>query len=66
MPPTSNQHQVDIFANDAHQRQYAELCNALYERELMSLAQGASANASLLKRRLSGLSHHIKRAAEFL
>jgi hypothetical protein len=63
-PP--DQHQVDIFSNDLQQLQYAELCNALYERELMSLAHSTSTNASLLKRRLSGLSYHIKRAAEHL
>jgi hypothetical protein len=62
----SDQQQVDIFSNDMQQLQYAELCNALYERELMSLAHSSSTNTSLLKRRLSGLSHHIKRAAEHL
>lgn len=61
-----NQRQVDIFSNDMQQLQYAELCNALYERELMSLAHSSSTNTSLLKRRLSGLSYHIKRAAEHL
>ncbi|MDF2178277.1 hypothetical protein P2G88_08440 [Aliiglaciecola sp. CAU 1673] len=53
--------QTDIFRDDKAQLQYAELCNALYERELSLLAQ--SGNLSLLQRRLKGLSHHIKRAA---
>ncbi|GAB3034690.1 hypothetical protein [Bowmanella dokdonensis] len=53
--------QTDIFRDDQAQLHYAELCNALYERELLSLAQ--SSNLSLLKRRLKGLSHHIKRVA---
>ncbi len=65
LPPT-DQHQVDIFSNDVRQLQFAELCNALYEREIQSLAQSKSNNASLLKSRLSGLTHHIKKAADHL
>ncbi|WP_102798305.1 hypothetical protein [Bowmanella denitrificans] len=53
--------QTDIFRDDKAQLQYAELCNALYERELLALSQNAS--LSLLQRRLKGLSHHIKRVA---
>ncbi|MCC2616645.1 hypothetical protein LJ739_10365 [Aestuariibacter halophilus] len=58
--------QVDIFADDQRQQQFAELCNALYERELAALAALTSPNLSLLQRRIGGLSHHIKRAAEQL
>lgn len=61
-----SQHQVDIFAGDQQQRHFAELCNALYERELVNLSQQSTSNISLLQRRLAGLSHHIKRAAEHL
>ncbi|MBT1064942.1 hypothetical protein KJY73_15215 [Bowmanella sp. Y26] len=53
--------QTDIFRDDSQQLQFAELCNALYERELQTLAQ--SGNLSLLQRRLKGLTHHIKRIA---
>lgn len=56
------QDQSDIFRNDSQQLHYAELCNALYERELPQLAK--IANPSLLQRRLLGLSHHIKRVAQ--
>ncbi|GGD72836.1 hypothetical protein [Lacimicrobium alkaliphilum] len=56
------QNQSDIFRRDNQQLHYAELCNALYERELPQLTR--IANLSLLHRRLKGLSHHIKRAAE--
>lgn len=66
MSSSSDQHQVDIFAKDQQQLHFAELCNALYERELLSLAQHGPKNVSLLQRRLAGLSHHIKRAAENL
>lgn len=66
MSNSPSQHQVDIFSSDQHQLEFAELCNALYERELLVLSQQSNGNASLLKRRLSGLSHHIKRAAEQL
>lgn len=66
MTDPSGHHQVDIFSNDAQQQQYAELCNALYERELKTLSKQDVTSINLLQRRLSGLSHHIKRAAEHL
>lgn len=66
MPNQSNQHQVDIFNPNQQQKQFAELCNALYERELHSLAVAGPKNLSLLQRRLAGLSYHIKNAAENL
>lgn len=66
MPNQPNQHQVDIFNPNQQQKQFAELCNALYERELQSLAVAGPNNVSLLQRRLAGLSHHIKNAAESL
>lgn len=58
--------QTDIFSADHQALHFAELCNALYERELSQLANSSLNQASLLKRRLSGLSHHIKSAARFL
>ncbi|GAB5379244.1 MAG: hypothetical protein Alis3KO_12310 [Aliiglaciecola sp.] len=66
MSDTSPQQQVDIFANDNRQRHFAELCNALYERELYALGKKAPNNIKLLQRRLSGLPYHIKNAAEYL
>lgn len=66
MPTSQTQQQVDIFAADLQQRQFAELCNALYERELQSLAKQSFNSMSLLQRRLAGLTHHIKNAAEHL
>lgn len=58
--------QSDIFAELSEQRLFADVCNALYERELLSLATQGAGQSSLLKRRLGGLSHHVKRAAEYL
>ncbi|WP_339722884.1 hypothetical protein [uncultured Paraglaciecola sp.] len=60
---TSHSQQVDIFSDDQRQLHYAELCNALYERELASLAQQKINNVSLLQRKIAGLRHHVKRAA---
>ncbi|GAC18139.1 hypothetical protein [Paraglaciecola arctica] len=59
----SNSQQVDIFSDDQRQLHYAELCNALYERELASLSQQKITNISLLQRKIAGLRHHVKRAA---
>ena len=55
--------QIDIFSDDQRQLHYAELCNALYERELASLSQQKISNTSLLQRKIAGLRHHVKRAA---
>ena len=61
-----NHQQVDIFASDNRQRHFAELCNALYERELFALSQKAPNSVAVLQRRLAGLPYHIKNAADHL
>lgn len=58
-----NSQQIDIFSDDQQQLHYAELCNALYERELASLSQKKITDIKLLQRKIAGLRHHIKRAA---
>lgn len=58
--------QTNIFNLAEQFPNVAELCNALYERELFSLAYSNIKDPILLKRKLSGLSYHIKNAAEFL
>ncbi|MFT6702828.1 MAG: hypothetical protein ACJAUM_002705 [Pseudomonadales bacterium] len=58
--------QTNIFNLAEQFPNVAELCNALYERELVSLASSNIKDPILLKRKLSGLSYHIKNAAEFL
>lgn len=60
------QPQSDIFAQISEQPLFADVCNALYERELMTLAAQGPGQVSLMRRRLGGLSHHVKRAAEYL
>ncbi|MFB1036161.1 MAG: hypothetical protein QMC38_12525 [Sinobacterium sp.] len=59
----SNSQQIDIFSDDERQLHYAELCNALYERELASLSQHKTNDISLLQRKIAGLRHHVQRAA---
>jgi hypothetical protein len=58
--------QTNIFNLAEQFPNVAELCNALYERELVNLASSNITDPKLLKRKLSGLSYHIKNAAEFL
>lgn len=59
------QQQKDIFLSSAQQQRFAELCNALYERELQQLAKSAT-NLNALQRRIGSLSYHIRGAAEKL
>lgn len=61
-----SRYQVDIFTNHQQSLHFAEICNALYERELQVLARSHTDNINLLQRHLQGLSYHIKRAAEHL
>jgi len=42
---------------------YTELCNALYERELLRLSQSGAAELHLLPKRLASLPFYIRRAA---
>lgn len=60
----SDSKQSNIFSDDQRQQHFAELCNALYERELQVLAQQKINSISLLQRKIGGLRHHIKRAAD--
>ncbi|RUO80605.1 hypothetical protein CWI84_05975 [Idiomarina tyrosinivorans] len=55
--------QTDIFQPLAQQGQYAELCTALYERELQQLAQIPAVSATALQKRLASLPFYIQRAA---
>jgi hypothetical protein len=58
-----NCQQIDIFSDDQLQLHFAELCNALYERELANLSQQKISHINLLQRKIAGLRHHVKRAA---
>ncbi|QBG35472.1 hypothetical protein [Litorilituus sediminis] len=58
--------QVSLWQEQANSSDYAELCNALYEREVRILAQGEFNNISVLQGRLLSLSHYISRAAHLM
>nr|WP_203565629.1 hypothetical protein [Alteromonas hispanica] len=45
--------------------QFSEVCTALYERELLFIAHSGITNASILKRRIGGLPHHIRSVARY-
>lgn len=68
--PPSDSAQTDFLSgfdtSPASDQRFSEVCNALYERELMYLSQHGPKQVSLFQRRLAGLSHHIKRAARHL
>lgn len=55
--------QADIFQPLAQQGDFAELCSALYERELPQLAQVNDMPVAALQRRLASLPHYIRHAA---
>ncbi|RUO77377.1 hypothetical protein [Idiomarina seosinensis] len=55
--------QADIFQPIAQHGDFAELCVALYERELNQLAQVDDMPAAALQRRLASLPFYIQRAA---
>ncbi|WP_338516541.1 hypothetical protein [Alteromonas gracilis] len=46
--------------------QFNEICTALYEREVISLAHSEITNLSLLKRRMGGLPYHVKAIARYM
>jgi len=45
---------------------FSELCNALYERELKSLAEHSISSVSAIQGRLKSLPHYIKRTASMM
>lgn len=61
---------TELFSDQTHFWQisaqnlaHAELCNALYERELMRLSQSAAGHPDYLARKLSSLPFHVRNAA---
>jgi hypothetical protein len=54
------------FLQPPSQSHYAELCTALYERELFQLSHNGPDNVRFLKRRLGSLPFYVKRAAHAL
>lgn len=65
----SSSSQSDIFsATGATDEKpvFTEICNALYERELLVLSQSSGRQLTLLQSRLAALPHRIQRAAHYL
>jgi hypothetical protein len=58
--------QTNIFNLAAKYPNFAELSNALYERELQHLANSNISDPVLLKRKIKGISHHVKNATMHL
>ncbi len=46
--------------------QFAEICTALYERELLDLALNSPNNISIVRRKIGGLPYHVRSVARFL
>lgn len=55
--------QTSFWQTNKQSNDFAEICNALYERELRLLAHLEKADLHLLQARLQSLSHYIKRTA---
>ncbi len=63
---SDNQEQAFIWQQRTNQQLFAELCNALYERELARLSSDEKIDLTLLRKRISSLPYYIKRAAEHI
>ena len=66
MAVEESKQQENIFNLATKYPNFAELSNALYERELQVLANSTITDPGLLKRKLKGLTHHIKNATMHL
>lgn len=64
----SNQTNFFVQRNelDTTPAHFAEICTALYERELLNLALSLPDDKRLTQQKIRGLSHHIRRAAHFM
>ena len=56
--------QGSLWHNEQHSYEFAELCNALYERELRVLANLPAEQARAIQGRLKSLPHYIKQTAD--
>jgi len=63
---TKNDQQPTIWQQRTNQQLFAELCNALYERELSRLASDQSLSQQQLQKRMASMPYYIKRAAEHI
>ena len=58
--------QTSLWQDDTKAADFAELCNALYEREIMLLAQNDIQSPQALQGRLKSLPYYIKRTAHLM
>ena len=59
-----SQQQPQLWQNDPNNLVFADLCNALYERELKKLAKEPNIQLNNLQKRIASLPFYIKRASE--
>jgi len=55
--------QTSLWQSQQYQNDFAELCNAFYERELRMLVNAESLSVETMQGRLKSLPHYIKRTA---
>lgn len=58
--------QVSLWQDDTKTADFAELCNALYEREIMLLAHSEIHSLQVFQGRLKSLPYYIKRTAHLM
>lgn len=58
--------QTSLWQPNSQNNEFAEICNALYERELQVLAKGDFNSILSLQSRLKSLSYYIKRTAALM
>ncbi|MBU2923218.1 hypothetical protein Q4506_07475 [Colwellia sp. 4_MG-2023] len=58
--------QTSLWQTDQQSNDFAEICNALYERELRLLAHGEFTSVQSVQGRLKSLSYYIKRTANLM
>ena len=58
--------QASLWQAQQQSSDFAELCNALYEREINILAQAAIQSSQTLQSRIKSLPHYIKRTAHLM
>lgn len=63
---TERSEQTLLWQQRSNQQLFAELCNALYERELAQIATCSDMDILQLQKRLGSLPYYIKRAAEHI
>ncbi|WP_394221814.1 hypothetical protein [Alteromonas gracilis] len=70
LPYSTSNFQVGFFGEAGElggsHPQFNEICTALYEREVITLAHSEIKNLSLLKRRMGGLPYHVKAIARYM